>query len=76
MIAAHGPILEGLGQIVGSIGVITTGVAAIITAYFSTRSAKRKAASECDERIKELNKMFYSGIKLADQRPRRRKGDL
>lgn len=67
--------LNDITEFVNSLGALSTGLAAIFAAFLANRSAKKKAMSECDQRIAELGKSFHAGIKLADSRPRRRKGD-
>jgi hypothetical protein len=63
-------IIEGISTIIGSFGVLSTGIAAILSAVYSTRTARKRAQSECDQRIAELGKAYKEGIKFADHRPR------
>jgi len=67
-------VIDQLSNFLGSLGVLTTGLAAITSAILSKRSERKRAGDECDRRIAELGEAYQAGIKLADQRPKVRKG--
>lgn len=80
IVGHHQAIIEQLSELITSLGALSTGSAALMAAYISHRSTKRRGLDECDKRIDELGKSFYAGLHLADERPkprlRRRKSDI
>lgn len=73
ILAHHDIIIDSISRLISSISVLVTSLTAIISAILSTRLARKKATSECDDRIAELAKAYREGIKLADSRPKVRK---
>lgn len=49
-------------ETIAAIGALFSGLAALMTSAFSMKRARKKAMSECDERVKEIHLAFRSGL--------------
>ncbi len=54
-----------------AIGAVLSGAGSFIAAVLGIRFGKRRAASECEERMKEMRKSFDLGLRMERRKQRR-----
>jgi hypothetical protein len=52
-----------LSDDIAASGVFLAGIASIVTALLGIRVTKKRAKTECDERIAEIREAFRAGIR-------------
>jgi hypothetical protein len=58
-------MLLGLtAPVIAAAGVFLTGLAAVVSAFSALHIQRRRGRDECAQRIKEIRKAFYEGMKV------------